>query len=183
MVKDLNKMSLEELWELFPIVLVPHKKVWAEWARCEIALLSELLTDFAPLLHHIGSTAIPEILAKPVIDILVELSSDIDRTCVKDKMESAGYICMSLSDKRMSFNKGYTCEGYAEKVFHIHFHASGDNDEVFFRDYLNSHPTEARAYEMIKIKLLSLYPKDRDKYTEGKTEFVNRIGLMRRHEV
>ena len=53
MVKDLNKMSLEELWELFPIVLVPHKKVWAEWARCEIDLLYELLNEFAPFLHHI----------------------------------------------------------------------------------------------------------------------------------
>ncbi len=60
-------------------------------------------------------------------------------------METAGYICMSSSENRMSFNKGYTPQGYAEKVFHVHIHAMGDNDEIAFRNYLNSNPVVAKV--------------------------------------
>ena len=58
---------------------------------------------------------------------------------------------MSSSERRMSFNKGYTPEGYAERVFHIHVHAVGDNDEILFRDYLRDHPAVAREYEALNV--------------------------------
>lgn len=90
-------------------------------------------------------------------------------------MEDEGYICMSESACRMSFNKGYTPDGYAEKVFHIHFHISGDHDEVYFRDWLTSHPADAKEYEELKLSLLPRYRHDRDGYTEAKTAFIRRI--------
>lgn len=175
MSKDLKDMTLKELWELFPIVLAPHNPDWHEWAREEIIALSDLLEDHSPIINHIGSTAIPGIQAKPTIDILVEIAPDADWQRVRAMMEDAGYICMSFSDNRMSFNKGYTPEGYAEKVFHIHFHAFGDNDEIIFRDYLNSHPEVAREYEKLKLSLLPKYKNDRDGYTEAKSEFIKNI--------
>lgn len=165
-------MTLAELWELFPIILTSHNPDWSEWANEEILELSELLKAHGPVINHIGSTAIPNIQAKPIIDILVELNPDADRSRIKEIMETAGYICMSVSDSRMSFNKGYTPAGYADKVFHIHFHRTGDNDEIRFRDYLTAHPEVAKEYELLKLSLLPKYKNDRDGYTEAKSEFV-----------
>ncbi len=75
----------------------------------------------------------------------------------------------------MSFNKGYTSEGYAEKVYHIHLHPYGDNDEIFFRDYLIAHPDVAKQYETLKESLLPQYRHNRDGYTEAKSQFVKEI--------
>lgn len=180
MSKDLKDMTLKELWELFPIVLTSHNPDWLDWTREEIIALSDLLEDYNPIINHIGSTAIPGIQAKPIIDILVEIAPDADWQRGRATMEDAGYICMSVSANRMSFNKGYTPKGYAEKVFHIHFHAFGDNDEIIFRDYLNSHPEAVREYEKLKLSLLPKYKHDRDGYTDAKTEFVrNIVGLAK----
>ena len=172
---DLKDMTLEELWRLFPIVLVPHQPQWRAWARQETALLSERLADYAPRIHHIGSTAIPGIAAKPIIDILVEVSPDFNARAITERMERHGYIRMSAADRRLSFNKGYTPAGYAAQVFHIHIRAYGDNDEIYFRDYLIAHPDVARAYEALKTSLLPKYRNDRDGYTQAKTDFVRRV--------
>lgn len=170
--RNIKDMTLAELWELFPIILTSHNPDWSEWANEEILELSELLKAHGPVINHIGSTAIPNIQAKPIIDILVELNPDADRSRIKEIMETAGYICMSVSDSRMSFNKGYTPAGYADKVFHIHFHWTGDNDEIRFRDYLTTHPEVAKEYELLKLSLLPKYKNDRDGYTEAKSEFI-----------
>ncbi len=171
----LREMTLEELWELFPIELVPHNEYWMVWAEDEIGILSALLSGFSPRISHIGSTAIPGIVAKPIVDILVEMPEESDWMEARRILESAGYICMSSSGSRMSFNKGYTPEGYAEKVYHIHLHHYGDNDEIFFRDYLASHPDTAKEYESLKLSLLPEYRNNRDGYTEAKTHFVKDI--------
>lgn len=173
--KPLQKLTLTELWELFPIVLSPHNPQWPEWAKEEINALSALLSAYTPIISHIGSTAIPDIQAKPIIDILVEINPGADWQRIKDEMEAAGYISMAVTDTRMSFNKGYTPGGYADKVFHIHIRATDDNDEIYFRDYLLTHPDVAREYETLKLGLLPKYRNDRDGYTEAKTDFVRRI--------
>lgn len=173
--KALKDMTLEELWQLFPIVLTPHQPKWKDWAKVEIEYLSAILLEYAPVISHVGSTAIPGIQAKPIIDILVEIAPNADWQRVRVTVEDAGYICMSISENRMSFNKGYTPEGYAEKVFHIHFHAKGDNDEIIFRDYLNNHPEAAHEYEKLKLSLLPKYRHDRDGYTDAKSAFIKKI--------
>ena len=171
MDKPLNDMTLEELWELFPIVLVDYNPEWKHWAAEEIAFFETLFP--AAAINHIGSTAIPGIKAKPIIDILIE--TDADFADVKRIMEAEGYICMSESDRRLSFNKGYTPAGYADKVFHIHVHRPGDHNEIIFRDYLLSHPDSARDYERLKQSLLPRFRNLRDPYTAAKTDFINSI--------
>jgi len=183
MSKRLQDMTLEELWELFPIILTPHNPQWAIWAKEEMHLLSDILSSYDPIINHIGSTAIKGIQAKPIIDILVELSADIEWKSIKGIMEAHGYICMSESDSRISFNKGYTPAGYANKVFHIHFHRIGDNDEILFRDYLIERTEVAKEYEKLKLSLLPKYKNDRDGYTEAKTAFVRTVvGLAKKHK-
>lgn len=168
-------MTLEELLGLFPIVLTPHNPLWADWAGEEMKSLSGLLAEYHPVINHIGSTAIPEIQAKPIIDILIEVSTDVDWHLIKNIMGKNGYLCMSEMETRISFNKGYTPEGYADKIFHIHFHRIADNDEILFRDYLMAHPDVAREYEQLKRSLLPKYKNDRDGYTEAKSGFIRSI--------
>ena len=170
-------MSLAELWKLFPIELVPHDTRWNDWAREEIGVLTDILSDESPTITHIGSTAISGIYAKPIIDILVEVHDGIDMSQIRALMETSCYICMNVQTDRVSFNKGYTPAGYADRVFHIHVHRVGDNAEIAFRDYLSAHPDAAREYERLKLSLLPDYRHDRDAYTRAKTDFV--AGIVR----
>ncbi len=171
----LQDMTLQELWELFPIELTPHNPIWSKWAEDEIGILKQLLNPFSPIINHIGSTSIPNIYSKPIVDILVEVPSSVDFKNIINTMQGHNYICMSESETRISFNKGYTPEGYEEKVFHIHVHRIGDNQEIKFRDYLISHPKEAEDYERLKLSLLPKYKHDRDGYTAAKTPFIQKI--------
>ena len=153
MGKKLSEMTLEELWELFPIVLTEPNTHREEYYAEEAAKLQKILPSGC-VINHVGSTAIKGIWAKPIIDILVE-SDGLPN--VAKIIEKHGWTKMSESEKRISFNKGYTENGFAEKVFHLHLRNLGDNDEIYFRDYLNAHPQVAKEYELLKLKLWKKY--------------------------
>lgn len=175
MNRQLSEMSLEELWQLFPIFLTEHKPYWKDWYEEEAALLKEHLPAKQVVrISHIGSTAIEHIQAKPIIDILVEITEDSEFETFSECIVRAGYLCMSEEEQRLSFNKGYTEQGFAERVFHLHLRRAGDNDELYFRDYLNARPQIAREYEKLKLGLWEQFEHDRDRYTEGKTAFVKK---------
>jgi len=166
-------MSLEELWQLFPIFLTEHQDCWKEWYFEEESLLKKVLTQIKRI-SHIGSTAIPCIWAKPIIDILVEIPKESCLFKYKDSIINNGYICMSQSENGLSFNKGYTEQGFAERIFHLHVRYAGDNNELYFRDYLIEKPEAAKEYEELKLKLWKKYTHNRDAYTNAKTEFVKK---------
>ena len=172
MCKPLSEMTLEELWELFPIVLTEHKEAWFEWYAEEERRLVGLLPSNDMKISHIGSTAIKNIWAKPIIDILVELPVSMSMESVKEILVQNGYTCMSEQENRKSFNRGYTSEGFAEKVYHLHLRYEGDNDELYFRDYLNDNLSLAKQYEELKLSLWKKFEHDRDGYTSAKGCFV-----------
>lgn len=175
MGKKLSEMSLEELWALFPIYLMEHQDCWEEWYAEEAGALRELLPGGQELrIHHIGSTAIPGIWAKPVVDILLEVPGPDALRAAGKRLEAGGWTRMSDTGERISLNKGYTEAGLEERVFHLHLRLAGDHDEIFFRDYLRAHPEIAKKYENLKLFLWKTYTYDRDRYTAGKTEFVTR---------
>ncbi len=152
--KSLSEMSLEELWRLFPISLTEHRTNWKKWYCEEKNNIQEILKpDITYKISHIGSTAVDTIWAKPIIDIMVEIPKVNDMEKIKKQLIGNGYICMNQSFNRISFNKGYTDNGFAEKVFHLHLRYAGDNDELYFRDYLIEHQDVARQYEELKLKL------------------------------
>lgn len=182
-MKSLEEMTLQELWMLFPIVLVEYKDCWNDWAVEEIARLKELLGDRVVAISHIGSTAIKDIWAKPIIDILMEVGAGTALSEIKSSIIAAGYRCMSETANRISFNKGYTSEGFADKVFHLHLRYAGDNDEIYFRDYLNAHREIAVAYETLKMNLWKRFEYDRDGYTAAKTDFVARYTNLAKSEL
>ena len=173
MRKTLSEMSLEELWQLFPIVLTEHQEVWEKWYLDEQAFLKGILPQTAKI-HHIGSTAIPRIWAKPIVDILVEIPTESNLKEYEKWLVANGYICMSQGETGLSFNKGYTENGFAERVFHLHVRFAGDNDELYFRDYLTQHQNIANEYEKLKLSLWKEYEHNRDGYTNAKTQFVKK---------
>lgn len=167
----LSEMSLEELWQLFPIVLTEHNDFWTEWYNEEAELLKEKL-QYIERISHIGSTAIKNIWAKPTIDILVEVSIEKQLSELKEATEKCGYICMTETHNRIDFNKGYTLQGFAERVFHLHLRYIGDNDELYFRNYLLGNAAVAKEYEQLKLALWKQYEHNRDAYTSRKGDFI-----------
>lgn len=169
--RGLCDLSLEELWQLFPVILVPHMDCWAEWYKEEAELLQKEI-PYIRRISHIGSTAIGAIRAKPTVDILLECPENKRLSDFKDIIEGCGYICMAQSVDRIDFNNGYTLQGFAERVFHLHLRYIGDNDELYFRDYLLNNVAVAKEYERLKLDLQKRYEHDRDAYTSNKSDFV-----------
>ena len=175
MAKELSEMTLEELWNLFPIFLVRHDVRWNEYYKEIEAQITDLLTSYpVKRISHIGSTAIQGIWAKNIVDVMVEISEKADIEEVAQILEQNGFIRMSDEKGRISLNKGYTKEGFADKVYHIHLRYTGDNDELYFRDYLNEYPLIAKEYEALKLELWKKHEHNRDAYTEAKTHFIRK---------
>ena len=175
MAKALSEMTLEELWELFPISLVEHDDRWKDCYN-EIERRLRILFTGWPVhrISHIGSTAIAGIWAKNIIDVMVELSESSSLDDAAQILEQNGFIIMSAEANRISLNKGYTPDGFADKVYHVHLRYAGDNDELFFRDYLNEHPDVAKEYEALKLRLWKQHEHNRDAYTDAKTNFISK---------
>lgn len=175
MGKELSEMTLEELWNLFPIFLVQHDVRWNDCYKEMESTIADLLAG-CPVerISHIGSTAIQGIWAKNIVDVMVEISGKADMEAIARILERNGFIAMSAGKTRIALNKGYTKEGFADKVYHIHLRYAGDNDELYFRDYLNEHPRIAKEYETLKLELWKKHEHDRDAYTEAKTDFVRK---------
>lgn len=177
-MKELKDMTLEELWRLFPIVLKDHSLEYKTWYEEEKERLEHVLQDHNVYrINHIGSTAVHGLIAKSIIDILLELPIDHDMQEVVRLLEGGGWILMSRDDAQntLDFNKGYTKNGFEEKVYHLHVKPIGDWGELYFRDYLYDNSEIAREYEALKLSLLERYQYNRDAYTSAKTEFVTAV--------
>ncbi len=178
MHKALAEMSLKELWELFPIILKEHNPKYKEWYESEEEqLLSGIKNQDIKRINHIGSTAVEGLIAKPTIDILLEVDKFCDITKLIESLKVKNWGLMSSAyepDLRLAFNKGYTSDGFAEKVYHLHIRYSGDWDELYFRDYLLDHTDVAIQYGNLKLSLWKEFEHNRDGYTAAKTEFIAR---------
>lgn len=175
MSKELSEMTLEELWRLFPIQLTEPNSGWSDCYHEMRLMLEKAFNGFSDVrISHIGSTAVKGIWAKPIVDILVEIGQDEDMNQAALIIEQNGFIRMSEKGDRISFNSGYTKDGFADKVYHLHLRRRGDNAELYFRDYLNEFPEMAKEYERLKLGLWKQYEFDRDGYTAAKAEFVLR---------
>lgn len=175
MGKKLSEMTLDELWELFPIFLVPHDDRWKDSFNEIGKTLTELLAGWPVVrISHIGSTAVQGIWAKNIVDVMVEIPQNVEMKDMAQILAQNGFIIMSSKAERISLNKGYTENGFADKVYHIHLRYAGDNDELYFRDYLNEHPIVAKEYETLKLRLWKQHEHNRDAYTDAKTDFISK---------
>ena len=176
-MKELRDMSLTELWELFPIILKDHNPEYGMWYEEECVSLMENLRDFDVFrINHIGSTAVKGLLAKPTIDILLEFNEGYDKgTVIQELLENEWLVMAEDSQKQtIDLNKGYTLDGFAERVFHLHIKPVGDHGEFYFRDYLREHQDVAKEYGELKLILKNKFEHDRDAYTLAKKDFVEK---------
>jgi GrpB-like predicted nucleotidyltransferase (UPF0157 family) len=158
------------------IKVVPYHPNWSELFEAEADELTAILGQEVVAIHHIGSTAIPGISAKPIIDMLVEVH-DIEKIDdFNEEMIQLGYQPkgeFGIPGRRF-FIKG----GDATRTHHVHVFQTG-NPEVEryldFRDYMTAHPEEAQAYGRLKAQLAQKFPEDIDSYMEGKDRFIKEI--------
>lgn len=181
-------MTLEDYIRNDPEVLkkdhvdiVPYNSEWPNVASAEISKLREVL----PLnkiidIQHVGSTAIPGTSAKPIIDIQVAVNSleEIKGVAIPE-LQKLGYEYWyeNPDPKRMFFVKGMPPFGNG-RTHHVHiFEYDSDHwrNKIIFRDYLRHHPGTVKEYEQLKNKLAVDYTYDREKYTDEKLEFINKI--------
>lgn len=169
-------MTNDELWALFPIILSPHDPAWAARYAQERARIKRVIgKKNVARVSHIGSTAVKGLIAKPTIDILLEIADGCDTEKLKTMLIAEGYLFSPRPENpppHMMFLKGYTPHGFCGQAFHLHVRYGGDWDELYFRDYLISHPDAAREYGRLKERLKQQYEHDRDAYTDAKTTFV-----------
>jgi len=183
--KQLSEMALKELWELFPIVLKEYNPQYNEWYEIEKqSIFSNINADNIARINHIGSSAVVGLISKPTVDILLEVVNDCDILRLIDDLIVIGWGLMKKQDEpiKLTFNKGYTPNGFADKVYHLHVRYSGDWEELYFRDYLIEHADVANEYGILKLNLLKDFEHDRDGYTEAKSEFILKYSEMAKRD-
>ena len=103
------------------------------------------------------------------------LITNLARTYRWQTAKRCGYTVMSektVPEYRLDLSKGYTPQGFAEKVFHLHIRQPGDWDEIVFRDFLRQNPAKAQEYARLKTALQKRFEHNRDAYTEAKGDFI-----------
>jgi GrpB-like predicted nucleotidyltransferase (UPF0157 family) len=174
----------EERAALYPIILREYNLEYPAWFDEEKNNIIRLIgTDNIVRIRHIGSTSIPGLLSKPTIDILLEIADNTEIGTLIASFHEPEYICLNppttpTPPPHITFIKGYTATGFAERVFHIHVRYKGDWDEPIFRDYLIAHPETAVEYAELKRGLFIKFEHDHDGYTYAKTEFI--INVMKK---
>jgi len=186
MNKQLDDMKIEELGKLFPIIISEPDHNWVKLFKKEQTKIKKALGKQNIIrIEHIGSTAIPNLKAKPTIDILLEVPVSINKELFIDKLKKLDYHYITRPENpppHMMFAKGYTPSGFKGQAYHVHVRYSVDWDELYFRDYLKLHPEIASEYGELKARLSVEYKNDREEYTDKKTNFIKRITKIARKE-
>ena len=159
------------------VQLEPHDKQWDEVAVQTIKILKSILGDDAIDIQHIGSTAIPAIKAKPIIDIVVGVT-DFDKVMLhNEQLQKEGIFCRG-SDVE---NQILYVMGDMEKdirTHHIHvvkWNGTEWRNYIHFRDCLNANENMALQYQRVKEELESKYADNRGLYTKGKKDIIDII--------
>ncbi len=155
------------------VELKPYNPQWEELYNQESELISTTISDFLVDIQHIGSTAIPDIVSKPIIDIAVALDSLENIERIIAPLEKIGFIYrgeQGIPDRHL-FVKG----GEDFRTHHLHVMNNTHYEwkkHIAFRDYLRTHPKEAKQYSDLKKSLEQQFKEDRESYTESKSEFI-----------
>ena len=153
--------------------LVPYTKEWEILFKREKLLLKQILGGLALDIQHVGSTAIPDMPAKPIIDIAVGIKTVNNFGECTKPLQSAGYL---FRENASNWREFFFAKGPEEKRAY-HLHLMKYNGEIWknylaFRDYLRANRKHARKYAELKETLFKKYPENRKKYTAGKAQFV-----------
>jgi GrpB-like predicted nucleotidyltransferase (UPF0157 family) len=170
----INELVKEE------ICIEPYNSEWPALFKKEKEFLIKLLPGtIVKRVEHFGSTAVKGLSAKPVVDILVEVSSfeeTIEKIVPLLASEGYEYFWRPVSNNEADVYYAWFIRrnSIGKRTHHIHMVEKNSRlwDRLFFRDYLIEFPDAAKKYEKLKNKLAFNYPNDRVSYTKGKTDFI-----------
>ena len=156
------------------VEVVPYDLKWRDAFAEEAKEIAVALGDAIAAIHHIGSTAISPIYAKPIIDVLVEAKDLAEVDARNAAMATLGYEAMGefgIAGRRY-FRKH---NAMGDRTHHVHVFEQGSPESdrhLAFRDYMIAHPEEAQQYSQLKRSLAAQYPHDRESYMDGKDSFI-----------
>ncbi|MDA3882010.1 MAG: GrpB family protein [Bacteroidales bacterium] len=181
---DLHKKTLEKLGQIFPVIICEPSEKWQDFFQTESKLIVDSFSKSDIVrIDHIGSTAIPDLKAKPTIDILLQVLEELDTKKIMRVFKSLDYNVNEHPENpppHLTFVKGYTREGFKGQTYHVHVRYHGDWDEIRFRDFLIKNKEIAKEYETLKLELAEKYPNDREAYTDSKTKWIEKINNLAR---
>ncbi len=167
------------------VAIVPYDCAWPELFRQEVEHLRTCLPkELIRRIEHFGSTAVPGLAAKPVVDLLVEVTDlRATRARIAPVLESQGYDYFwrpTHGDDGPPFYAWFIKRDpwTGVRTHHIHMvegHFTEHWDRLLFRDYLVEHAQVAREYQALKRRLASISPRDRVAYTRGKADFIKQV--------
>ena len=167
------------------VAIVPYDPRWPELFREEKEhLLTVLPKELIRRIEHFGSTAVPGLAAKPIVDMLVEVTDlRATRERIAPLLDAEGYDYFwrpTFGDDVPPFYAWFIKRDRpgGVRTHHIHMVEAGFSehwDRLLFRDYLIRHPETAREYGQLKLRLAAEHSNDRIAYTKGKTDFVMRV--------
>jgi GrpB-like predicted nucleotidyltransferase (UPF0157 family) len=158
--------------------LEPHNSDWAEQFFLERTRILRVLGEtgrggVAWAVHHVGSTAIPGIHAKPVLDILLEVyPAPLEEEHIA-ALESLGYEYRG--EAGVPGRQFFRTEPRTRHLHAFKLDSPEVHDHLLFRDYLRAHPVEANRYEALKLELAQAFPDDRPAYTNGKAALIGEL--------
>ena len=159
-----------------PVIIAPHDPEWPSMAEFETVRLGSAVGPTLLRWEHFGSTAVPGLAAKPVIDLMGIVADLEELDWRRPHIEAAGYEWFGefgIAGRRF---KTLTRDG--RRIVHLHFYQQ-DSDQVVrhlaVRDYLRAHPAAAREYEAEKRRAAALHPDDSLAYNRAKNAWVNQL--------
>lgn len=169
-----------------PIVIVAYDPEWPLRFQQERDLILRTCgTDAFVRIEHIGSTAVPGLGAKPIVDIMPGLRSLADAPRLIPFLETIGYEYVPAYESDLPERRFCRKDVAGERAFHLHIVETTSGfweRHLLFRDYLRAHPEAAAAYERLKRRLAAEYGSDRVGYTDAKTEFIRSVEETARKE-
>jgi GrpB-like predicted nucleotidyltransferase (UPF0157 family) len=156
------------------VELFPYNNAWLKLFEVEKQRLLIALNGIISEIEHIGSTAIPSLAAKPLIDIIAAIDSLSDYRNAIKPLQALDYEFMP---ERVFVDRVFFPKGPREnRTFHLSLVEKNSKqwvDSLLFRDYLRSHVDGREKYQLLKEKLAQHYANDRELYTKGKEEFIS----------
>ncbi len=160
-----------------PVVIVDYDPEWPARFEEERAIIEAAIGPRTVAIEHVGSTAVPGLGAKPVVDIMVGIDSLADAAACIEPLGAAGYTYYPDHEAEMPERRYFDVQSGTRDA-HLHMVEYGGafwRRHLAFRDYLRAHPEAAAEYDRLKRDLAAHYGSDRDGYTNAKTEFVQSI--------
>ena len=155
---------------------MPHSPDWAAGFRAEAERLRTVLGEEVVAVHHIGSTAIPGISAKPIIDILLKVREVERLDDLGSEMAGLGYE--GRGEFGLPGRRYFAKDPDGRRTHQIHAYTTGNPElerHLAFRDFMISHPENARAYGKLKEDLARAFPTDIEGYMDGKDAFIKEM--------